>query len=26
LSSNVAVDARWRDDIRGILGTAARGT
>jgi hypothetical protein len=26
LSSNVAVDARWSDDIRGILGTAARGT
>ncbi|HEX8619034.1 MAG TPA: hypothetical protein VF911_15730 [Thermoanaerobaculia bacterium] len=24
LSSNVVVDARWRDDIRGILGAAAR--
>jgi len=24
LSSNVAVDERWRDDIRGILGKAAR--
>jgi hypothetical protein len=24
LSSNVAVDARWREDIRGILGAAAR--
>jgi hypothetical protein len=24
LSSNVVVDARWRDDIRGILGTVAR--
>lgn len=24
LSSNVVVDARWRDDIRGILGPAAR--
>jgi hypothetical protein len=24
LSNNVVVDARWRDDIRGILGAAAR--